>query len=198
MSFLGFVLFVLFGAIIVLNVTIIIKGVMNPEVPPSICGITPLVVQSGSMSGVQEGHIELGDLIFSEKVNPDSLKEGDVISYIQGSVVITHRIVQKKSNSFGKTVFITKGDLNNEVDKSEVTYDKIIGKYKLRIPKVGDVSMFLQSPLGMGIFIGVPMFTIILYDIVKNIVSKKKVSKKKFEANTDTEDFREEEKSVSG
>ena len=74
MSFLGFVLFVLFGAIIVLNVTIITKGVMNPEVPPSICGITPLVVQSGSMSGVQEGHIELGDLIFSEQNSAKEIK----------------------------------------------------------------------------------------------------------------------------
>lgn len=197
MSFFGFILFVVFGAVLVLNITIITKGVMNPEIPPSICGITPLVVQSGSMSGTQEGHIELGDLIFSEKVEPDSLKEGDVISYMQNSVVITHRIVQKKSNFSGKTVFITKGDLNNEVDKSEVTYDKIIGKYKLRIPKVGDVSMFLQSPLGMGLFIGIPLCAIVLYDIIRNIINRKKASKKGSEIKSDTENFQEEEESVS-
>ena len=56
----GAVLCCIFAVILVCNLTIIIKGVVNPKVPPSVFGVTPMVVQSGSMSGNAEDHIEVG------------------------------------------------------------------------------------------------------------------------------------------
>ena len=61
----GSMLCCIFAVILVCNLTIIIKGVVNPKVPPSVLGVTPMVVQSGSMSGNAEDHIEVGDLIFT-------------------------------------------------------------------------------------------------------------------------------------
>lgn len=78
----GAVLCVLFAAILVCNLTIIIKGVINPDVPPSVFGVTPMVVQSGSMSGNAEDHIEVGDLIFTVKPDTAQLEAGDIISYM--------------------------------------------------------------------------------------------------------------------
>ena len=41
--------------------------------PPSVLGVTPLVVMSGSMSDEAEDHIEVGDLIFIDKISTDEL-----------------------------------------------------------------------------------------------------------------------------
>ena len=57
----GAILCVVFGFMLICNMTILVKGVINPDIPPSVMGITPMAVQSGSMSGAQEGQIEVGD-----------------------------------------------------------------------------------------------------------------------------------------
>ena len=72
----GAVLCCIFALMLMCNLTIIIKGVINPDTPPSVFGITPMVVQSGSMSGNAEDHIEVGDLIFTVKPDTAELKKG--------------------------------------------------------------------------------------------------------------------------
>ena len=58
-----------------------------------------MVVLSGSMSGNAEDHIEVGDLIFDVKPDIASLKEGDIISFMDGKTVVTHRIVKLYTDS---------------------------------------------------------------------------------------------------
>ena len=112
----GTVLCCIFALILVCNLTIIIKGVVNPKVPPSVFGVTPMVVQSGSMSGNAEDHIEVGDLIFTVKPDTDKLKAGDIISYMDGNIAVTHRIIEVQTAADGKRSFVTKGDANNTED----------------------------------------------------------------------------------
>ena len=109
----GAVLCCIFAVILVCNLTIIIKGVANPRIPPSVFGVTPMVVQSGSMSGNAEDHIEVGDLIFTVKPDTDKLKAGDIISFMDGNIAVTHRIIEVRAGADGKRSFITKGDANN-------------------------------------------------------------------------------------
>ena len=78
----GLVLCVLFGLMLICNLVIIIKGAINPDRPPSIFGVTPMVAKSDSMSGSGEGHIEEGDLVFVGPADPETLKEGDVIEWL--------------------------------------------------------------------------------------------------------------------
>ena len=163
----GIVLCVLFGFVLICNVVIIIKGFTQPDEPPSVFGVTPLVVLSGSMSGDAPDHIEIGDLIFVGKADVDSLEVGDVITFMQGSSVVTHRIIEIETDGSGKRLFYTKGDANNIADLDPISEDDVIGQYKGRIPKVGDLTMFMQSPLGMIVFIGVPLIGFIAYDMVR-------------------------------
>lgn len=169
LSVLGIILCVIFGFLLVCNLTIIIKGTVNPDQPPSVFGSTPMVVLSGSMSGDAEDHIEVGDLIIVGKANIDALKKGDVIAYMEkGSTsVVTHRIIDIKTDGSGNKQFVTKGDANNSEDAEPVSPDRIVGIYKFRIPKMGDFALFLQKPLGMIIFIGVPVCAFIIYDIIR-------------------------------
>lgn len=159
---------VVLALILVCNLTIIVKGTINPEMPPSVLGTTPLVVLSGSMSGDAVDHIEVGDLIFATKADPEQLQEGDVISFMESeTTVVTHRIIEVGKSEDGKIQWKTKGDANNAEDKKPVTEDQLIGKYKTRIPKAGDFAMFMQTPIGMMIFVGVPVFGYIIYDIIR-------------------------------
>ena len=162
----GAVLCCIFAIILACNLTIIIKGVVNPKVPPSVFGVTPMVVQSGSMSGNAGDHIEVGDLIFTVKAETDKLKAGDIISYMDGNIAVTHRIVEVQTAADGKRSFVTKGDANNTEDEP-ISADQIIGQYSGRIPKVGDFALFLQKPLGMVIFIGVPVCAFVVWDILR-------------------------------
>lgn len=162
----GAVLCCIFALMLVCNLTIIIKGVINPEMPPSVLGVTPMVVQSGSMSGNAEDHIEVGDLIFTVKPETDKLKEGDIISYMDGNIAVTHRIIEVQTDADGKRSFVTKGDANSTEDP-EVSEDVVFGLYKGRVPGLGDFAMFLQKPLSMAVFIGIPVCAFIIYDIIR-------------------------------
>ncbi len=189
-SIVGLVLCVIFGFMLLCNLTIILKGVINPDRPPSIFGITPMVVQSGSMSGTTPDHIEIGDLIFTCKVDAEKLKEGDVISFMEGSIVVTHKIIAIETSKDGSRSFTTKGIANNTKDSEPVTAENIVGIYKGRIPQVGNFAMFLQKPLGMMLFIGVPLLAFIVYDIIRRTRAAGKENKKAADMEAELERLR--------
>lgn len=246
-SAVGIVLCVIFGMMLLFNLTIIVKGLINKDVPPSVFGITPMVVKTGSMSSdvqhivkwdelvdisadqikelktgdtayTQYGdlkvantiasiqspgsdtpvfitvrpvkdHIEAGDLIFSKKVDPVNVRVGDVISYLENSSVVTHRVIAI-NNENNQLSFTTKGDANNAEDSDPVPADKLVGVYKSRIPALGDFIYFLQKPLGMALFIGIPVLTFIVYDIIRRSRSAKKEDNKTEELEKELERLR--------
>lgn len=141
----GTALCVVFGFLLICNLTILIKGTLNPEKPPSVLGVTPMVVLSGSMSGDQEDHIEIGDLIFISKADPEKLEVGDIIAFMSGKTTVTHRITAVTVAENGERLFTTKGDANNAEDIDPVTEDQLIGIYRVRIPKVGDFALFCSN-----------------------------------------------------
>ena len=166
----GLVLCVVLGFLLICNLTIIIKGTLFPERPPSVLGLTPMVVLSGSMSGDAPDHIEVGDLIFVGKAEPGELKVGDVIAYMESdesTTVVTHRIIEILTAEDGSLLWRVQGDANNTPDENPVPERNLVGIYQFRIPMVGDFALFLQKPLGMVLFIGVPLLAFIVYDIIR-------------------------------
>ena len=148
-----------------------------------------MVVQSGSMSGNAEDHIEVGDLIFTVKPDTDKLKAGDIISFMDGNIAVTHRIIEVQTDADGKRSFVTKGDANNTEDPA-VGEDAVFGLYKGRIPGLGDFAMFLQKPLGMAVFIGIPVCAFIIYDIIRRQRSSGKRDKETEELKAELERLR--------
>jgi len=192
LSAVGIALCIIFGLLLICNITIIAKGTIAPERPPSIFGITPMVVLSGSMSGDAVDHIEAGDLIFASKADPEELKVGDIISFMEGgsTSVTTHRIIDIVTTEGGKRAFVTKGDANNTQDEGYVSEEQIVGIYQFRIPKIGDFALFLQQPLGMLLFIGVPVLSFIIYDIIRRQRAANKESQKNIELEAELERLR--------
>lgn len=181
---------VVFGILLLFNVIIVIKGTVNPEVPPSVFGVTPMVVQSGSMSGNAEDHIEVGDLIFTVSTDTDKLQTGDVISFMEDGLVITHRITAIDIDENGGKLFTTKGDANNVEDSKPVAEDQVIGIYRFRLAGVGDFAMFLQTPLGMLLFIGIPLCLFVIYDIIRRKKVNASEDKKTAELEAEVERLR--------
>ncbi len=189
-SAVGLALCIVFSFLLICNLTIIVKGTLYPERPPSVFGTTPMVVLSGSMSGTQEGHIEVGDLIFVGEAEPKELKVGDVIAYMDGTMVVTHRITEVQTAEDGSIQWITKGDANNTADQDPVPEADLVGIYNARIPRLGDFALFMKEPLGMMLFIGVPVLAFIIYDIIRRQRSSVRENKKTEELQAEIERLR--------
>ncbi|MDO4618736.1 MAG: signal peptidase I [Clostridia bacterium] len=175
-TIIGIVLCVIFGTMLVCNIAIIVQGVVNPDRPPAIFGVTPMGVLSGSMSGTAPDHIEKGDLVFTFPCDTNELKVGDVITFMEDGAVVTHRIIELVEEE-GVTKFQTKGDANNTQDRYPIHPNDVIGKYKFRIPKLGEFADFMKEPLGMAIFIGIPLFAFIVSDIIRRNRTNTKANK---------------------
>ena len=133
-------------------------------------------------------NIQVYDVVFIVKTNPEDIEVGDVISYYStnaffGNTPITHRVVEKFSTNQGYT-FRTKGDANPVVDNEIISEDNVIGVEKMIIPQLGRVQFFLASKFGWFTIILIPAVGVIIYDIIKLIKLirvKNKMSKVKQE-----------------
>ena len=108
-----------------------------------------MVVLSGSLSGETEDHIEVGDLVFVGRADPEKLEVGDVIAYMNGGTTVTHRITAIDTDADGGLLFTIKGDANNAPDLGPVRLENVVGKVVGQIPGAGRVLGCLRTPLGL-------------------------------------------------
>ena len=116
----------------------------------------------------------VGDLIYVKKVDPATIKEGDIITFIVNEelTVGTHRVVRvDRENQH----FYTKGDANDTEDAAPVHYKNVIGVPQFSIPKLGYVSDFVQNPPGIYITIAIGAVLIISVFLPDMIGKKKKL-----------------------
>jgi len=165
----GIIICLLVLPVLVMNVTIIVRSYLSPDVVPSFMGVKPFIVLTGSM----EPEIMAGDLIVARTIEPSLLKVGDVISFKEGSTVVTHRIAEI-TDVDGSPAFITMGDANNTEDASPVTFSQVEGVYAFRIAGLGSLAMFMQTPVGLLLFIAVPLAAFIVYDMIRRRQTEKK------------------------
>lgn len=113
------------------------------------------------ISGSMEPTYSVGDLIYVQEVDPDTIEIGDPITFVMNEdlVVATHRVVNIDIQS---RHFYTKGDANDTPDASPVHFNNLIGKPIFSIPKLGYVSDYIQNPPGMYVTIGVAVLLLSL------------------------------------
>ncbi len=138
----------------------------------SIFGYKAYIVLSDSMSATD---FKAGDLILIRDVDADTLKEGDIVSYISQNPdsfgqTITHKIRSKTTDAKGNPGFITYGTTTGVDDEYMVYYSDIIGQYRMKIPVIGRLFNFLKTVPGYIMLILVPFLILIalrLADCVK-------------------------------
>lgn len=143
--------------ILLMSIVILVDSYTHPNEVPSFFGWKPFIVLSGSM----ETQISAGDIVVVKEIDTNELKKGDIIAFKDGNIVITHRI-DEVTEIDGKKQYITKGDNNNTQDIGYVSPEQIEGVFKFKIARLGNIAMFIQTPLGMIVCLSIPIIIIIL------------------------------------
>ena len=134
----------------------------------SLFGYKLYIVRSNSMRPT----FEAGDLILVKEVDPRTLKEGDIITFVSQSneswgETVTHKIRLLTYDAEGNPGFVTYGTDTGVDDDGILTYPHILGQYQTHIPKLGTFFNFLKTTQGYFICIFTPFMLIILYEGVK-------------------------------
>ncbi|PGF17875.1 signal peptidase I [Natrinema sp. CBA1119] len=116
------------------------------------------VVLSGSM----EPSISPGDVVLVAGVEPEAVEEGDVITYqrSEGESPTTHRVIEVDSGN--DVQFRTKGDANEDPDQTAIAADQLIGRVTVTIPAIGHVITFVNTPVGFGLLVALPLVSFVL------------------------------------
>ena len=166
LTVIGVILCVILIPILVINMTLIVKSYTNTEEVPKIGGYAPLIVLTGSM----EPEIKSGDLIIVKQIDPEEVKEKDVVAFFDpdgnGTSIVTHRVIEVYEED-GTLYFKTQGDANDTADRLPVSEEDIVGIYLTRIGGAGNVAMFMQTTAGLIVCVVVPLVLLIAWDIFR-------------------------------
>lgn len=207
------VAFIILVPMLVMNLAIMVQGVTNKDKVPSVFGVKPFMVLSGSM----EPEIHKGDIIFTKVVDPETLAIDDVIAFRDAAnTVTTHRIIDIVEDD-GVEYFITKGDNNSTQDRNLVEKDDVEGIYIARIPSVGNIMQSLSQPTTVLILVlGITVIFIIGFSIsnkkqremerqeflefkmMKELQEKKNSSKKSVASTTSSKKVQSKKEVVTG
>ena len=130
----------------------------------NIFGFKFFIVTSDSMSATD---FDAGDIAISKNVDPKTLKEGDIITFLSQDhdnfgEVVTHKIRRLTTDANGRPGFVTYGTTTDTDDRTVVTHEYVVGQYVGRIPKVGSFFMFLKTTPGYILCILLPFLLLIL------------------------------------
>ena len=159
-------------------------------------GYKMYIVNSDSMSKTD---FDAGDLILVKEVDPSTLKEGDIISFMSQDTnsfgeTVTHKIRKLTIDAEGNPGFITYGTTTDTDDATIVTYPYVLGKYQNHIPKLGMFFNFLKTTPGYFVCIFVPFMLIIIYEGVKFFNLFRRYKKEQIEEMQEERDKLEAEK----
>ncbi len=138
----GIVLCVVFGALLIMNLTIIIKGLVNPDEPPSVFGVTPMVVKSGSMSSDLPHRVVSGDIIELTEEQIQSLKVGDTFQTKSGDYIETNIVETVSKSENGNIVFTASRPAPDHIEVDDLIF---VGGSDFQDLQVGQIITFFEA-----------------------------------------------------
>lgn len=139
---LRFVLLAFVAVVVGVNVYLWNARSLMGNTMPMPFGYGCAVVLSGSM----EPALEIDDLIFVKK--QDDFEVDDIVVFQDGGSLTVHRLL-----SIDGETAVTKGDANNVADEP-ISTSQLIGCVVGRLPKMGVVTRFLKTPVGVLLLLG--------------------------------------------
>ncbi|TCJ05786.1 signal peptidase I SipW [Cytobacillus praedii] len=177
---------ILFINLVVMAILVISSKASGGE--PQIFGYQLKSVLSGSM----EPTFLTGSIIAVQPLEGEekrSLKEGDVITFIDSEErLITHRVIGIKTSG-EHVMYETKGDNNNAADIDPVLSDNVQAIYSgFTIPYVGYFIDFAQSKEGSAILLITPGLLLLVYAAFSIYQGLKELDPQKKKTDSDTEE----------
>lgn len=133
---------------------IIVKMIFKIDVP-MVGGYSALIVLTGSM----EPTIKAGEVIIIHE--QDEYEIGDILTYRDGNILVTHRIVNKTD-----TTYTTRGDANNTNDPA-ILKSTAVGKTIFHIPYIGSAILFVQTPIGLFCVLAILISLKVMYTLLR-------------------------------
>ena len=158
-------LYILLIPILIWNLIITVKAILNPNKIPSVFGIKTFCIISGSM----EPNIHINDMIIVKEVTENEINKEDIITFVTKGETITHRVINIE-NKNGELIYTTQGDSNNIEDINKITFKDIEGKYIGKIPKIGKIVLTLKNKEVLGFTLAI---LICIYIINQKNANKK-------------------------
>lgn len=142
-------------------------------------GFKFFIVQSDSMKATD---FAAGDVVIVQNVDPKNLKAGDIITFMSPDpadeskrepskawYIVTHKIKEVVNDEVNGLSFRTYGTTTNEVDRTLVSADNVVGQYRVAIPKLGHFFAFMRTLPGYIVCILVPFLLLIISQAI-NVV----------------------------
>lgn len=135
----------------------------------NIFGYKMYIVNTDSMAATD---FKAGSLIFVKEIDPSTLKDGDIITFMSQDTdsfgeTITHKIRKTTTDAEGNPGFITYGTTTGVDDETIVTYPYVLGKYTGNVAGLGTFFNFLKTTPGYFVCIFTPFMLIIIFEGVK-------------------------------
>ena len=173
------------------NITLIVKGALYPDELTDVFNIAPVAIDNTYMEGENEGCFNEGALVFIKTFDTDeerqAVKQGDVVAFRwledDGSVNFTvYRILGVTRDE--ETGLITSVSVRaDNVPEGEgtapipVEIGDVVGILNGSVDHLGAFAMFLMQPLGVLLFVGVPVVIYVVVDIIRITIHNRKVRK---------------------
>lgn len=185
------VLCVILIPLLAVNITLIVKGALYPDELTDVFNIAPVAIDNTYMEGENEGCFNEGALVFIKTFDTDeerqAIEQGDVVAFRwledDGSVNFTvYRILGVTRDE--ETGLITSVSVRaDNVPEGEgtapipVEIGDVVGILNGSIDHLGAFAMFLMQPLGVLLFVGVPVVIYVVVDIIRITIHNRKVRK---------------------
>lgn len=133
--------------------------------------------------------INAGDLVVANRVKASNLKENDTVIYKRNNSTIIKNIekVNNTNNEINIYVMKTKNNsgISNEESYERIENNDIMGKVLFKVRGVGNMAVFIKSPLGTLNFL---LILLCIFIVVRKIIdSKEKVLIKEIENGKEKE-----------
>ena len=178
-----FVWLVVLLAIFMMIFTVISATTFNRN-DRDLFGYKMYIVHSDSMAATD---FDAGSLIFVKEVDPNTLKEGDIITFLSQDTdhfgeTVTHKIRRLTRDAEGNAGFVTYGTTTNSDDEAIVTFPYVLGKYEGHIPMLGTFFNFLKTTIGYFVCIFTPFMLILIYEGIRFFNLFRRYKKEQMEA----------------
>lgn len=115
----------------------------------------------------KETNINSGDLVLAKIIPPDEIQENDSIIFVRNNELIVKKIKNVEKNG-NETNFYIQED--NVISNEKLENAQIIGKVVKKVKGIGNIALFIQSPLGT---LNILFIIICILIIIKKVTNKK-------------------------
>lgn len=153
----------------VLNICVMVIGLFGINTQMNLLPGALLKIESGSM----EPTIKAGDLIVVWETPYEELKVGDIVTFQQGTGLVTHEIVRVDGSRY-----VTKGIANNQEDNS-IGPGEYCAKMLFVIPGGGIITDTLNSPAGLLLSVALILFLFYGMPLIEKFKAKNEENTRK-------------------